>query len=82
MLGKRRTSYDILHEIVEDCKEPIGKTDLYHKLKTQFGLLEHWTGVALELELIQLHGNMYQTTIKGHEFLQKWAELQTILSRE
>lgn len=82
MIDRRRTAYDFLVEIVEACREPIGKTDLYHKIGTQFNILERWVNAALKFKLIENVVERFRTTEKGINFLKKWAELQTFLKEE
>jgi len=82
MLGKRRTYYDIVVEIVNTCQTPIGKTDLYYKIKTQFSLFELWLNTSLRFKLIKNVGSKYHTTGKGINFLKAWAGLQTFLKEE
>jgi len=82
MLGQRRNVYDIIVEIVEGCLEPTAKTNLYYKIKTSGDVLYRLINTAIRFKLIKNIGNKYQTTQKGKEFLERWAQLQTFLKEE
>ena len=79
----RRTLYDFLVEIVTSCQEPIQKTDLYHKIKTQFSIFERWLNTTIRFKLVAETGNnKYQTTQKGKRFLIAWEHIQEFLTEE
>jgi len=78
-MGKRRTRYEFLVEIAEGCQKPIGKTDLYHKVKTQHHILTRWLNEAEELKLVEKIGDRYLTTRKGLEFLAEWQKLKNLM---
>jgi len=83
LIERRRNAYDFIAQITQICKDPTGKTALYHAVKTAYRAFERWLNKAIQLKLIQpMEDNTFQTTIKGHEFLKKWAELQTFLKEE
>jgi len=86
MFLQRRTSYDNLVSTVQGCVKPIGKTDLYYKLKTSFDVFNRWLNLAMRYRLIEDVGeptcSKFQITAKGAKFLEKWAELQNFLKEE
>jgi len=83
LLGKRRSPYDFVFEIVHGCEEPIGKTDLYHIIKTAYADFERWLNTAIRFKLIEeVLGNQYHTTQKGRDFLKAWERLQTFLTEK
>jgi predicted transcriptional regulator len=82
LLGKRRSPYDFLFEIVQACRFPAGKTDLYHIIRTTHGDFERWLNVAMQLKLIEVVNDKYHPTQKGENFLTAWQEiLQTFLTK-
>jgi len=82
MLGKHRTAYDYLAEIMRACSEPIGITALCYKTKSHYSVVSKWLKLATNHRLIDCQEKKHQTTVKGHRFLQKWDELQTFLKEE
>jgi len=83
MLTDRRVSYDFVVRITETCLDPIGKTHLYHIIGTTHRSLEQWLNLAIRLKLIKaIDNNKYQTTQKGKNFLNAWANVQTFLKEE
>lgn len=82
MLEKRRTAYDFLQEIVEACREPIERTNLYYKIRTTYGVFNGKLNIALRYGLVENLGEKYHITQKGKVFLNAWANVQTLLKEE
>jgi len=82
MLEKQRTAYDFLQEIVEACLEPRELNDLFYIVRTTYTVLTRKLNVALRLGLIENLHEKYRTTEKGINFLNAWANVQTLLKEE
>jgi len=82
MLGKNRTAYDLVQEIVEACLQPSTLFDLFHKIKTSYTILNDRLNIALHFRLVENLGEKYRATQKGINFLNAWANVQTFLKEE
>jgi len=81
LLGKRRTSYEFIVQMVKACLRPIGKTELYYIIKTRHTDFERWLDKAIGFRLIENVDNKLRATEKGINFLNAWAEVQTFLRK-
>jgi len=83
---KRRDKLSIIAEILEIAKEGTLKTQIMYKANLSFAQLNEYLKFMLKIKLIQKLVNqgkdIYITTEKGLDFLQRQCELTELLKTE
>lgn len=79
-MGKR-TSLEIIAEILSLCRHPQSKTRLLYKGNLTWHVLNRYLGQMQSNGLLEIHYSptKYLATQKGHVFLEKWKEIAEIL---
>ena len=77
----RRTSLEIIAEILSLCRDPQSKTRLLYKENLTWHVLNQYLGQMQSLGLLEIHHRptKYLATQKGRIFLEKWKEIAEIL---
>jgi predicted transcriptional regulator len=81
----RRTSYEILVEILESCRKPQKKTRVMYKTNNSYDSITKYLQQLQGMRLLQKEaktGNTFKITERGIEFLEKWYQLQNLLNNE
>lgn len=80
----RRISLEIMAEILILCQEPRARTRVMYLTNLSHKLLVKYLGALQNLRLLEVYGSAqkYATTMKGLEFLEKWIELQDMVSED
>ncbi|NIR87535.1 hypothetical protein GWO13_08265 [Candidatus Bathyarchaeota archaeon] len=79
-----RDSFEIIAEILSLCKEPQTKTRVMYGTNLSYKMLQRHLSKLQSQGFLEVHHSLtkYVTTQKGLDFLQRWKELQEILSSE
>jgi len=77
-LGQRRTSLQILAEILRIVRPGARKTRIMYQANLSFYMLKKYLDYALKTELVECpeRGGCFFATRKGHEFLEKYERFQ------
>jgi predicted transcriptional regulator len=80
--ASRRDRVQIIAEILDSCLKPIPKTRVMCEVNLSYRQLQSYLYETQELGLIKIQRSeeKYMTTEKGFRFLQKWIEIQQILT--
>ena len=76
---KGRTRYGLIASILESCREPATKTDLFYETRISYRLLVTVLGFCLETRLLSENNGKYETTLKGNKFLKQFRGLLDLL---
>jgi predicted transcriptional regulator len=77
----KRDRVEIMAEILDLCLEPQTKTQVMYGTNLSWKMLKHYLSQLKSLNLLQTkeESTKYLTTKRGHEFVEKWNELQKLL---
>jgi len=76
---KYASRYVLLAELLEKCKEPITKSELFYELKTSYSQYRRLLRFALQKGLLKKQDSTYHITSKGLQYIKKLNELLSIL---
>jgi predicted transcriptional regulator len=78
---KRHSRYALMAFMLETCKEPKAKFDIYctRPKELSYKLLDELLTQALKLKLLKQKDDKYSTTLKGKELIKKFEELLKFL---
>jgi len=79
---KKRTHAEIVAEILDFCLYPQLRTIIVHACNLNWKMLQRYLPELLNQGLLELQENTteYVTTKKGHEFVEKWKEIEKVTS--
>jgi predicted transcriptional regulator len=77
MLMVKRTSLEIIAEILSLCEQPQTKTRVMYRTNLSWEMVQKYLSQLQSRGLLQVHhsSTKYQTTRKGLKFVKKWREL-------
>jgi predicted transcriptional regulator len=77
MLMVKRTSLEIIAEILSLCEQPQTKTRVMYRTNLSWEMAQKYLSQLQSQDLLQVHhsSTKYQTTRKGLKFVKKWREL-------
>ena len=80
--NRRRSRLEIFAEILNLCRKSQVKTRIMHKTNLSYSILQDCLKELQYLKFIEVHHSIerYSTTEKGLEFLQKFTDLQELIS--
>jgi predicted transcriptional regulator len=80
---RRRDRIQIIAEIIDSCLRPQAKTRVMYDVGLSYRQLQSYLYEMLKLGLIETRYDkrIYITTEKGLRFLEKWIQIQQILTR-
>jgi len=76
---KYASRYVLLAELLEKCKEPVTKSELFYELKTSYSQYRRLLRFALQKGLLEKQDSTYYVTSKGLQYIKKLNELLSIL---
>jgi predicted transcriptional regulator len=83
--SKRRERLRIIADILKAAKRGITKTEIMYKAGLSFAQLTEYLSLLVKAELIESFKInkkiVYQTTTKGHLYLQSYEEMKHLLQR-
>jgi len=84
MSEDRRTIFEIMAEILNQCRDPQRKTRIMYKTNLSWAGAKHFLSLLESLNLLEVHHSIatYTTTERGLEFLEKWIQLMHLLTPE
>jgi len=74
-----RTRYGLIASILESCREPKTKSDLFYEARLNYKVLDAVLGLCLKAKLLSENSGKYKTTLKGNEFLKQFRGLLDLL---
>jgi predicted transcriptional regulator len=74
-----RTRHGLIASMLESCREPKLKTDLFYETRIPYRLLGTILGFCLETKLLSENNRRYETTQKGSKFLKQFRGLLDLL---
>jgi len=79
---ERRTSLEIMAEILRFCREPQNKTRVMLKANLSWKMLQNYLVLLQSQGLLEVHHSSirYVATQKGLKFVEKWKQLAELLS--
>lgn len=77
--GTRRGRLDITAEILLFCEQPKTKTSIMYNTNLNYAQLKRHMSVLTTQKLLAKKTNMYATTEKGHEFLNLFTRLSSLV---
>jgi predicted transcriptional regulator len=77
MVMMKRTSLEIIAEILSLCEQPQTKTHVMYRTNLSWEMAQKYLTQLQSRGLLQIHhsSTKYQTTRKGLKFIKKWKEL-------
>jgi predicted transcriptional regulator len=77
---RKRTSPEIIAEILSLCRSPQRKTRLQYAVNLSWRMLNQYLDQMQSLGLLEIHHSSvkYLATQKGRKFLEKWKEIAEI----
>jgi len=67
---KKRTRYEIIHDILSQCENGAKKTWLMYKANLSYALINNYINKLVEKELIIQKDGLYYLTDKGRKLLE------------
>jgi predicted transcriptional regulator len=79
-MGKR-DRLEIIAAILDLCLKPRTKTRIMYGTNLSWKMLQQYLSQMQSQGLLEVSNNStkYVTTIRGHDFLEKWKELQELM---
>lgn len=77
--GTRRGRLDITAEILQFCEQPKTKTSIMYNTNLNYAQLKRHMGILTTQKLLAKKTNKYATTEKGHEFLNLFLRLNSLV---
>lgn len=74
-----RTRYGLIASILESCREPKTKSDLFYEVRLSYKVLDAVLGLCLKAKLLSENNGKYKTTLKGNKFLKQFRGLLDLL---
>jgi len=74
-----RTRYGLIASILNSCREPKTKTDIFYEVRLSYRLLVTVLGFCLKTKLLSENNGKYKTTLKGNKFLEQFRGLLDLL---
>jgi predicted transcriptional regulator len=80
--NRRRSRLEVFAEILNLSRKSQTKTCIMHKTNLSYSMLQDCLKELQDLKFIEVHHSIekYSTTEKGLEFLQKFTDLQELIS--
>jgi predicted transcriptional regulator len=76
----KRGRLDIIYRILSTCRTPSKQTHVMYNANLSYSQLKKFFAILLETDLLKAEVTLYRTTVKGFEFMEKYEEIQRLLS--
>ncbi len=77
----RRSKYEIIAKVLENCIQPRTKTGVMYKSRLSFWQAEFYLSELLSENYLAKYGQKYTITDKGRKFLAAYHQMERILEQ-